>query len=416
MKGTICFAGTHDPGFTRTAILAAGLAERGCAVTYCVQPAWGSTAARVAAARRGLRNPGLLWRLARAHWRVLRSLRRQRPRPAAILLGYPGQLDAIVLRALAPRIPLVLDAFIAIDETLADRGLSAATSPTRGLARLLDRLAMRAAHLVIVDTAAHARRYAAEYGLDTRRAVVVPVGAFDPGVGGQGSSAGGYEPILATSLTPDPQPPTPDPLRVLYFGGFIPLHGVPVILEAARRLAPDEGISFDLVGDGQQADDAERFLERHRLPHVALDRAWIPETELVERHIAPVDVCLGIFAAAPKAMDVVPAKVYLALACGRAVLTADTPAVREEILGRASGDEPLALCAADDPDALVEALRRLRDDPERRARIAAAGRRLYEAHFRPEQVVEPPVAAIGALIRGMIAEARFSRTGYRGRR
>ena len=295
-----------------------------------------------------------------------------------------------MLRALAPRIPLVLDAFIAIEETLADRGLTSAASPSRRMARLLDRLAMRAADLVVVDTAAHARRYTADYGLDQARAVVVPVGAFDPEVRGRGSGVG-------------------DRLRVLYFGGFIPLHGVPVVLEAARRLSPDEGIQLDLVGDGQQAAEAEEFLAQQRLPHVALRRTWMPEEELVARHIAPADVCLGIFALAPKTMDVVPAKVYLALACGRAVLTADTPAMREEILGRMSGEEPLALCSAGDPDSLADALRRLRDDPERRDRIAAAGRRLYESHFRPEHVVEPLITALARFGPRLIGPSRTAR-------
>ena len=383
---TICFAGTHDPRFTRSAILAEGLRQHGCAITYCVDPAWGSTDARVTAAQRGLRNPELLFRLARAYLRVLRLHHAQRSRPDALILGHPGQLDAIVLRALAPRIPIVLDAFIAIDETLADRGLTSPGSPTRRLARLLDRLAIRAADLIIVDTAAHARRYATEYGLDLARAVIVPVGALDPGARPH------------PNPLPEGEGAELSPLRVLYFGGFIPLHGVPVILEAASRLSPEEGIEIELVGEGQQAAEAEAFLGRTRLPHVRLQRGWMPETELVERHIAQADVSLGIFALAQKTMDVVPAKLYLALACGRAVVTADTPAVREELVARAADDEPpLVLCTPGDAGSLVDALRRLRDDTELRTRVAAAGRRLYEAHFRPEQVVGPLVAAIEGL-------------------
>src|SRR5439155_12914939 len=103
------------------------------------------------------------------------------------------------------------------------------------------------------------------------------------------------------------------------------------------------------------------------------------------------------FGAGPKAQDVVPAKVYLALAAGRAVLTADTPAIHEEILARADGDAPVQLCRAGDPQSIVEALRRLRDDADLRKRTAAAARRLFEAHFCPEQVVEPPLAVIRQL-------------------
>jgi glycosyltransferase involved in cell wall biosynthesis len=244
---------------------------------------------------------------------------------------------------------------------------------------LLDRIAFRAANLVVVDTAAHGRRFADDYGLDQERSVVVPVGAFDP-----------------WPLAPHVQA-SEDRLHVLYFGGFIPLHGVPVVLEAARRIDPDEGIHVDLVGEGQQAQDAADFLRHVPLPHVELHRGWVPEAELVERYVSCADVCLGVFAATPKAMDVVPAKIYLALACGRGVLTADTPAVREELLARAPDDDPVALCRAGDPGALAAALRGLRDDPDRLRRTAAAGRRLYERHFRPEQIVAPLAAAIDRL-------------------
>lgn len=205
--------------------------------------------------------------------------------------------------------------------------------------------------------------------------------------------------------------PQSEPLRVLYFGGFIPLHGVPVILEAARILGPDAGVAFELVGDGQEADGAERFLAAHPLPHVRLQRCWLPEPDLVGTHIASADVCLGTFADSPKAMDVVAAKVYLAMACGKAVVTAATPAVREELLDRGQGTggsgqgaggvenatPPVLVVPPADPEALERALLELRDDPGLRTDVAASGRRLYEDHFRPECVVAPLMATIDGL-------------------
>ena len=63
-----------------------------------------------------------------------------------------------------------------------------------------------------------------------------------------------------------------DLLQVLYFGGYIPLHGVDVILEAARRLGPTAGITFTLVGDGQDAPAAAAFIKQHQLTHVRMVR------------------------------------------------------------------------------------------------------------------------------------------------
>jgi hypothetical protein len=53
----------------------------------------------VAVARRGVGNPGLAWHLVMAYRRVLPRLWRERPRPDAILLAHPGQLDTLILRA-----------------------------------------------------------------------------------------------------------------------------------------------------------------------------------------------------------------------------------------------------------------------------------------------------------------------------
>ncbi len=392
----MAFVGTHDPRFGRVAVLAQGLRGRGFRIVQCVEPACGSTENRVAAARRGIANPRLAARLIRAYTRLGRRLRALQPRPDVLIAGYPGQLDTLVLRSMLPRVPLILDGFIALDETLADRGIGTAGAPTRVLAPTVDRLAFRRADRVIVDTAAHARRFASVYGLSLEKVVRAPVGAFDPA---PASTPGRAEAARPCDKPASREPITlaggPPPLRVVYFGGFIPLHGVPVILDAARHLGPDAGISFELIGDGQDADEAERRVRTEGLRHVRLLRSWVPESELIAHHIAKADVCLGIFANRPKALDVVPAKLYLALACNRAVVTADTPAVREELLAFAPTDAPPVLVSAPgDGPALADVLLRLRDEPALRAALADRGRRIYEERFAPEPVVEELAQAI----------------------
>ncbi|HXF81405.1 MAG TPA: glycosyltransferase [bacterium] len=275
---------------------------------------------------------------------------------------------------------------MSLDETLADRGIGAPWTATRVLARAIDRLAFRLADLVVVDTAAHARRFAATCGLHPSKVVVAPVGARDPaGLSTPGKTAGPSAPLSTSGL------------HVLYFGGFIPLHGVPVVLDAARHLAGEEGVRFELVGDGQDAELAERQVGAWGLDRVQVRRTWMPEAELVQRHVRVADVCLGIFADRPKTMDVVPAKLYLALACGCPVVTADTPAVREEILAHAPPAEPpVLLCPPGDGRALARALLRLRDDPELRAALARRGRALYERRFTPACIAADLARAIEA--------------------
>ncbi|MEA2640479.1 MAG: hypothetical protein QOF51_1873, partial [Chloroflexota bacterium] len=228
----IHFMGTHDPAFSRTAILKHGLRQRGVTVHDWAMPAWGTTAQRVAAARRGVRNPALAQRLLHTYRQLATRIVSAPARPGVLYVGYPAQLDVLVLRALLPRARIICDAFVSLDETLADRRIGTANGPTRRAARALDRLALRLADRVVVDTRAHLRRFAADYGLRRERAVVVPVGAEDPG------------------RLDSPMEGEGEKLRVLYFGGFIPLHGVPLIVEAARLLGPECGITIELLGDG----------------------------------------------------------------------------------------------------------------------------------------------------------------------
>ena len=68
-----------------------------------------------------------------------------------------------------------------------------------------------------------------------------------------------------------------------------------------------------------------------------------------------------------------PNKVWQAMAAGRPVVTADTPAVREVLEdGRGA-----LLVPPGDPDALAAALARLAADPALRARLGAAARAVY---------------------------------------
>ncbi len=63
-------------------------------------------------------------------------------------------------------------------------------------------------------------------------------------------------------------------------------------------------------------------------------------------------ICLGVFGESAKAARVVPNKVWQAMAVGRPVVTADTPAVREVL----EDGRTALLVPAGDPDALAAAL------------------------------------------------------------
>ena len=98
--------------------------------------------------------------------------------------------------------------------------------------------------------------------------------------------------------------------------------------------------------------------------------------------LATAHVLLGVFGTTAKAARVVPNKVYQGLALGKAMVTADTPALREFF----TPGEHLLAVQPGDPDALVDAIRCLRDDRALRLRLGANAARYAHACFNPRAV------------------------------
>jgi glycosyltransferase involved in cell wall biosynthesis len=368
----VCYFGTYDPAFARNALLRAGLRAAGATVLECRAPLWRGTADKLAAARGAA--PGLGRRLAAA-WRALIAQHRALGEYDVLVVGYAGHLDVLLAQRLAGRRgrPVVLDAFLSLVETLEDRGLARAGAARWHAARLLDRLACRRADRVLVDTGPHAAYFARALGIPPERLAVVPMGAWP--------------------RAPLPPPPAAG-FHVAYVGGYIPLHGLEYVLGAAERLAALPDVRFTLVGNGQEYAAVRALAARRDLHNVEFARVWLPEDELVARYLAPAHVCLGVFGASAKAARVVPAKVLLALAAGRPVVTRDSPAAREALR---AGEHAL-LCPPADADALAAALRRLRDDPALRARLAAAGPPLVAARYAPAPLGRRLLAILEAAV------------------
>jgi glycosyltransferase involved in cell wall biosynthesis len=374
----VLYFGTYDRGVGRNAILRDGLRAVGVSVAECHAPVWPDTAAKLSAVRRPGAALGVAARLAATWPRLVRCHQQAGPFDV-LLVGATGHPDLLLARRLAQRARqlLVFDPLVSLTETVRDRGLTAPDA--RWLAALgrLERWLFAQADLTLVDTATHALALATEVGLDPARALVVPVGAPE---------------VYRATADYAPGPPG-KPLEVVYFGQYIPLHGLDTVVAAAARLSQRPDIRITLVGRGQRLPEVARRVAELELSNLRLVDAWLTPDELVAQHIAPADVCLGIFGAQPKAARVVPFKVYAALAAGRPVVTADTPALRELLV---PGSEVWAVPPADAP-ALADALIQLADDPGLRQRLANSGRAAYDARFRP--------AVLGAGLRDALQAA-----------
>lgn len=377
----ICYFGTYSDqeGYPMNRVLLQGLEAAGATVIPCHVRVWADAADKMA----GLGAAGAVGRGVRvlAAWVRLAAKFAALPEYDVLVVGYVGHADVLLARALGAfrRRPVVLNGLISLyDTVVTDRGLVAPGTLRAGLLKWLDRTAFRAADRVLMDTDAHARHAAGATGVAAGRFWRVWVGADPTGL-------------------PERPPPEPreGPVSVLYFGTYIALHGVDTILGAARRLADRKDVRFTFLGRGQGLEAARR--RGADLPHVAFDPRWVGRRELLEA-VAASHVCLGVFGTGGKAARVIPCKVYDALAMGRPVVTADTPAARELL----TDGRDAVLVPPGDPEALAAAIVALADGPARRRAVGEAGRATWEANCTPR--------AIGADLLGRLAGLVPART------
>jgi glycosyltransferase involved in cell wall biosynthesis len=237
-------------------------------------------------------------------------------------------------------IPLVVDGFVGKYETaIEDWGLASPRSLRAAWCRLVDALSVRFADLFLIDTEVRAEEVRSRRGA---RAPVLglPVGA----------------PAWIRSRPPRVGDGT---LRVLYFGGNIPLHGLPTALEALSRTDPR--VTLDLVFYGPR-EQVDAVIARLGIADRCTFHDQVDHRELI-RMVHAADAVLGIFGDSPKARGVVANKVWQGLAAGRPVVTRRAAATEQlsPIAGRmltlVDGEQELA--------AALDALRAapLPDDP-----------------------------------------------------
>lgn len=350
--------GTYDTRVhPRAGTVLQGLAARGAQVEQCVEPLGLSTAQRVAMLRQPWRLPMFGARLLGCWARL--AMRARGQTPDAVVVGYMGHFDVHLARLLFRHTTIVLDHLIGAGDTAADRRVGGRLRG--GLLRRLDRAALRAADVVLVDTQEH--RDLVPEAL-RHKTVVAPVGAPDAWF----KATPGNESDKSTATST----PRPAPLRLVFFGLYTPLQGAPVIGEALALLA-DAPITATMVGDGQDRAATERAAAAN--PQVTwLD--WV-EAERLPGLVAGHDVCLGIFGTTAKAQRVVPNKVYQGLAAGCAVATSDTGPQRRAL----DDGDAVVFVRPGDPRALAEALRSLASDADDLKRRRAAGHALAQQRF-----------------------------------
>ena len=410
--GRLCFFGTYERDYLRHRTLVEGLKRAGWQVQECHVPLWekerNKTGAYLGARSLVLRAVELKL----AYLRLLLKYIFTVGSYDIMVVGYIGHFDMPLAWLLTrlPRRPLVFSPLISLYDTLVDdrRSFTDGTLMSR-LLRWLDRWACARADLVLLDTDAHIRYFVDTFNLPRHRFARVFVGAPETDAVPESDAL----PKSVALQHPDPMPepdavPEPDAkpnpvdckpqgdreFRVVFIGKFTPLHGLPYMVEAARRLRDEPDIVFHFIGSGQLSEEMHETVRRLALENVRFTE-WIPY-EMIPRYLQGAGVCLGIFGTTDKAARVIPGKVFIALSMGKAVITADSPAIRELL----ADGESVVLCGRGDPEALASAIRGLHEDRKLLGRIAEGGRRVFHEQASTEQVGRSASIALEKVLAG----------------
>lgn len=362
--------GTYDTrSHPRVQVLLEGLRARGFKVAELDRPLGVSTAGRVAAMRSPKHLLSFAMKLAQ-RWVSLSagSLRyRGQNRPDALLVGYMGHFDVLLARALFPGTPIILDHLVFAADTAKDRGAKG-----RLLGKVLgglDRAALNAATIIVVDTPEHQQMVPEAL---RSRSLVVLVGAPNAW----------FEARREIEKVPTPSKNDPS-VSVIFFGLFTPLQGAPHIAEGLRDAAQRGSLAITMVGTGQEYDQCREILQDTPVRWLE----WVEAADLPDV-VAAHDVCLGILGTTDKALRVVPNKVYQGMAAGCCVITSDTPAQRE-VLG-----EAVLWCPPGNAKALANQLFSLSGDRQLLNEMRTRACSLADSSFRTDEVVAPLAKAL----------------------
>jgi len=171
-----------------------------------------------------------------------------------------------------------------------------------------------------------------------------------------------------------------DKFVVGYVGTHGMAHALVNVLDAAERLRDRPDIAFLLAGGGAERDMLMAEAERRGLANVVF-LARQPK-ERMPAIWSLCDVALVHLKDSPVFQEVIPSKMFEAMAMGLPILMAAPEGEASAIL---AADGAGLHVPAEDPDALAGAVRRLRDDRELLRSLAAASLAAAPSHSRETQ-------------------------------
>jgi glycosyltransferase involved in cell wall biosynthesis len=275
-------------------------------------------------------------------------------------VGYPGQFDIYLARLLSwrRRIPLVFNVLMSLYLIVLERRLDQRSRVTSRLIYWAEKGACLLSDLIILDTTEYVDFFCKTYGLSPTKFRLVPLGADERL----------FYPATSGNITDGT-------FEIVYYGTYIPLHGVEHIIAAADLLREHADIRFKMIGTGQLQEEAKALARELELTNVSFID-WVERPALLD-HVAAAQVCLGVFGTTPQSLFTVQNKIWEGMAMAKPVVSGDAPTIREVLIP----GQHLLVCERANPQALADALLQLYHDRELCRTLAENGYRIIRERY-----------------------------------
>lgn len=358
----VCFYGTYDRTFSSNTLVMRGLEENGVRVL--------EVNAHVPITRLDKKDDMGFLQLVKRVFRKLKLI------PVTlknidtirscdvIYVGYPGHFDVIpafiVAKLLRKKLifnPLIIFYTGFVEE----QGI---LDPNSILAKIIlkcEGLMYKMCDLVLADTPHRKAQLIKLFGLDRDKVSILPIGADDKIYVSKTKKKDGY-------------------FNAVYYGLFSPVHGVEHILEAAGKLKKYPKIRFQLIGKGNKYDEMVSLSRKNKLKNVIFYPDLTEKNSLY--YLQQADIFFGFLSDHPVVSQAIPNKVYQGLALGKAVVTADSPVIRDVF----QDQHNIYFCKQASAQSVAESVEDLYSDPKLCESIGQNGYRLFRSNFRPKMI------------------------------
>ena len=309
MSPTICVFGTYRKEYARNQLLMEGLRVAGWQVIECHEPLWKSFNHRVEVASGGWRSPTFLWQMLRVYVRLIRK-HHQIKSYDLLFVAYPGYIDIFLAKflSLIRQKPLVWDVLNSLYLMMTEREVSKKSPLLTKFVKWLEPVSCNLADMLFLDNEVFVDWFKNIYQIDTSRFRIVTIGADD------------------RYFTPaSPKSDRDNSFHVLYYGSYLPNHGVEYIIGAANLLREYSNIFFVMIGDGPSREKTIQMSEKYQLSNIKyID--WVQQEELLT-YLQDASVVLGAFGTSIQLQLTNNNKVFEGLAMGKPVITGKSQAL-----------------------------------------------------------------------------------------